>query len=252
MDLFYKNIGNGKPLIILHGLFGSGDNWITHAREFGEHFEVFLVDQRNHGHSPHHPQFNYDILAEDLLEFIAQRGLRDVTLLGHSMGGKTVLRFAQQNGFLIDRMIVADMGIKGYRPHHDSIFKGLFAVDVDNCPGRKEAEERLLPFVPESSTRQFLLKNLYWATPGKLAWRFNLQTLFEQNSVVIGGIPNERIDTPTLFLRGGKSHYVPPTDDDSIKAMVPHASFVTMPNAGHWLHADDPELFRKHVLEYLL
>jgi esterase len=252
MNLFVKTLGEGRPLIILHGLFGSGDNWITHAREFANHFKVYLIDQRNHGHSPHSDEFSYKAMAEDLLEFAASENLRDICIIGHSMGGKTAMYFAQENAFLIDRVVIADMGIKQYRPHHEEIFKGLFAVDVEHCAGRKEAEERLMPFVQEFSTRQFLLKNLYWKEAGKLAWRFNLPVLFERREEVIQAIPDGKCDTPMLFLRGGDSHYVVNEDFPTILGQFPHATLETIEKAGHWLHADQPEEFRHRVLEYLL
>jgi esterase len=250
MKLFHRVIGDGPPLLILHGLFGSSDNWQTHARVFAETHRVFLVDQRNHGHSPHDAEMNYDAMAHDLFELIAEEGLRDVRLIGHSMGGKTILRFAQQYGFLIDKMVVADMGMKEYPPHHDEVFKGLFAVDVEHCASRKEAESRLAQFVDDVGTLQFLLKNLYWKEPGLLAWRFNLKALYDQRNFLSVAMPHEKIESSALFLTGGKSHYVPEADHPAIKQWVPHAIFECMPEAGHWLHADDPQTFIRHCLGY--
>jgi pimeloyl-ACP methyl ester carboxylesterase len=180
MKLHFKKIGEGQPILILHGLFGSSDNWQTHAKKLAENYCVYLIDQRNHGHSPHSEEFSYDLMAADLLELIAAEGLRDVILIGHSMGGKTIMRFAQEHDFLIDKMIVVDMGIKAYAPHHDVIFQGLYNVKVPHVASRKEAEERLLECVTEPSTAQFLMKNLYWKTQTELAWRFNLDVLFEK------------------------------------------------------------------------
>ena len=250
MKLFYRTLGEGPPLLILHGLFGSSDNWQTHARVFAETHSVYLIDQRNHGHSPHADQINYDLMAGDLFELVAELGLRDVRFIGHSMGGKTIMRFAQQYGFLIDRMIVADMGVKAYPSHHEQVFQGLFAVDVQHCSSRKEAEERLSAFVSDQGTLQFLLKNLYWKEPGKLDWRFNLETLFEQRDRLMAALPAERIDSPVLFLTGGKSHYVIEEDHASIRNLIPHIRFTTMPNAGHWLHAEEPKAFIQHCLDY--
>ncbi len=252
MKLYFKTFGEGRPLMILHGLFGSSDNWLSHAKEFAQHFKVYLIDLRNHGRSPHSNDFSYDAMAEDLLELIADENLRDVLLVGHSMGGKTILRFAQSHSFLIERMIVADMGVKSYKPHHDEIFKGLFAVDVENCASRKEAEERLSAFIAEESTRQFLLKNIYWKEQGKLAWRFNLQALFDNRGEIILPLPDVQIETPTLFIRGELSNYIQETDFESILELVPQATFRTIDKTGHWVHAEAPETFRKMVLDYLL
>lgn len=250
MKLYHREMGSGQPLLIIHGLFGSSDNWLTHARNLSDSFRVILVDQRNHGHSPHMHEHSYDLMAQDLYELVADLGLRDLLLIGHSMGGKTILRFAQQYSFLIDRMVVADMGIRQYPPHHDLVFKGLFAVDVKDCPSRRDAEERLAGFVGEVSTRQFLLKNLYWKEHGKLDWRFNLEALYNHRSEMMAAIPDQKIETDTLFLRGGKSNYVLDEDLPVIQRLVPNASFETMPEAGHWLHAEAPEEFIAHVRNY--
>lgn len=250
MKLFHRIVGEGPPLLILHGLFGSSDNWQTHARVFGNSHTVYLIDQRNHGHSPHDAEMDYTLMADDLFELIGDLGLRDIRLIGHSMGGKTILRFAQQYGFLIDKMVVADMGIKEYPPHHDQIFKGLFAVDVANCPSRKEAENRLSPYVNDGGTLQFLLKNLYWKEQGVLAWRFNLEAIYAKRSHIMASLPAERVDAPALFLTGGRSQYVPAGDHESIQKVVPGAEFGSIPESGHWLHADNPQEFIRICMEY--
>ncbi len=250
MKLFYRTLGEGPPLLVLHGLFGSSDNWQTHARVFAETHTVYLIDQRNHGHSPHAEEMNYGLMAHDLFELVAELGLRDVRIIGHSMGGKTIMRFAQQYGFLIDRMVVADMGMKAYPPHHEQVFQGLFAVDVKHCASRKDAEERLSAFVSDQGTLQFLLKNLYWKEPGLLDWRFNLEVLFHERAQLMAALPSERIDSPALFLIGGKSHYVTDADQAFISNLIPNVRFETMQNAGHWLHAEDPQAFIQHCLDY--
>jgi esterase len=250
MKLFYRTLGEGSPLIILHGLFGSADNWQTHAKKLSEYFKVYLVDQRNHGHSPHASEIDYNLMANDLYELVAEEGLRDILLLGHSMGGKTIMRFAQQYNFLIDKMIVADMGVRQYPPHHDTVFKGLFAVDVDNCPSRKEAEIRVSEFVKDEGTKQFLMKNLYWKTPEKLAWRFNLDVIYRQRENLMKAIPAERIEAHTLFLRGELSNYVLDEDMPSILEIAPNATFETINGAGHWLHAEAPTEFLERTMSY--
>lgn len=250
MKLFYRSLGEGPPLLILHGLFGSSDNWQTHARVFAETHTVYLVDQRNHGHSVHASEMNYDVMANDLFELVAELGLRDIRLIGHSMGGKTILRFAQQYSFLIDRMIVADMGIKAYPPHHEEVFKGLFAVDVLHCATRKEAEERLSVHIPEESTLRFLLKNLYWKEPGILDWRFNLEVLYKERFAILSALSEERIEASTLFLTGGRSTYVLQEDHDAIRRVAINAQFESMPNAGHWLHAENPDDFIQRCMTY--
>lgn len=251
MNLYFKTLGEGKPLLVLHGLFGSGDNWLSIAKHWSESHKVYLVDQRNHGHSPFDNEMNYEVMSEDLYELLANEGLRDVLLLGHSMGGKTVMRFAQKYDFLIEKMIVADMGIKKYKPHHEEIFKGLLASEVDKRSSRKEVEDILSLYVPDEGTKQFLLKNLYWREPGKLAWRFNLPVLSDKRNEVIEALPEERIQAETLFITGGKSSYVPQADFDSIRSLIPNSTFETIPNAGHWLHAEAPQEFVKIVSNFI-
>jgi esterase len=251
MELFFKKQGDGPALFILHGLFGSGDNWQSHANTLSSAFTVYLVDQRNHGRSPHSEVFSYPEMANDLMELIATTGEREVNLLGHSMGGKTALHFAQAYPWLIRKMIVADIGLKGYPPHHDEIFKALYAADIDHCGSRKEAEERMLPYIFEASTLQFLLKNIYWREPGRLAWRFNLPVLHSTIGGIIGPVPDGKIDTETLFLRGGKSKYIQPSDYTRILEQVPHSRIETLPEARHWLHAEFPVLFLEHVQRFL-
>lgn len=251
MKLFFKTFGEGKPLLILHGLFGSSDNWQTLAKSLSSYYKVYLIDQRNHGHSPQSDDFTFELMAEDLYELAAEEGLRDLLLIGHSMGGKTILHFAQKYGFLIDKMIVADMGIKAYTPHHDEIFNALFAVDVNHCETRRLAEERLSVHVSDTSTKQFLLKNLYWKEPAKLDWRFNLSAIYNKRDEIIKAIPLLKIDNDVLFLRGAKSNYVTDEDLPFIKQLVPAAKFETIPDVGHWLHAEAPDIFLEKCLEFL-
>lgn len=251
MKLYFKKQGDGPALFILHGLFGSGDNWQSHANILAKDYTVYMVDQRNHGRSPHTEDFGYPQMAADLLELVADEGVRDIRLIGHSMGGKTILHFAQNYPYLIHKMVVADMGVKGYRPHHDAIFKALFAADISHCSSRKEAEERMRPFVDDPGTLQFLLKNVYWKTPEELAWRFNLPVLFDKIADIIGPIPDEKVEADTLFLRGGRSGYIEPQDYEGIKARVPGARIETIEEAGHWLHAEAPIAFLEHVTRFL-
>ncbi|MEN9640223.1 MAG: hypothetical protein RLZZ262_2092 [Bacteroidota bacterium] len=251
MKLFYKTFGEGQPLLILHGLFGSADNWLTHAKNWSEHYQVFLIDQRNHGHSQHHEAMSYAHMAEDLFELIAENNLRDILLLGHSMGGKTAMTFAQEYGFLIEKMIVVDMGIRAYPPHHQTIFDGLNAVDVEHCASRQEAENRLLPFVPDASTRQFLMKNLFWKEPGKLAWRFNLPVLHREIEHIMVGLEHKICDVKSLFIRGGQSNYIKPEEFASIHALFPKSKIATVENAGHWVHAEAPAEFSDLVIDFL-
>lgn len=253
MILFHRQLGeSGKPLVILHGLFGSGDNWQTHAKQWSQYFQVFILDNRNHGHSPHDNEMNYDVMAHDLKETLDQLNLSNVYLLGHSMGGKMAMRFAQLFPRYVEKLIVVDMGIKAYPPHHQLIFDGIAAVHVEDCSSRKEAENRLAPYVAELSTQQFLLKNLYWENENTLAWRFNLFALKTNIHHIISSLPSVVCHTRTLFLFGGKSNYVLATDQEEMTTSFPHCTFECIPEAGHWVHAESPLKFSQTVLNFLL
>lgn len=251
MKLFHKTLGEGQPLLILHGLFGSADNWLTLAKSWSAQYKVYLIDQRNHGHSPHDNAHSYAAMSEDLFELVAEENLRDMIVLGHSMGGKTAMTFAQAYPFLIEKLIVVDMGIKAYPPHHQQIFEGLNAVDIEHCTTRQLAEERLQPFVADASTRQFLMKNVYWKNPGELAWRFNLPVLDSQINRIMEGLQLQTCDVDTCFIRGQRSHYILDQDWASIQSVFTNSALRSIPDAGHWVHAEAPAAFSQAVLDFL-
>jgi esterase len=240
--LNHRILGEGKPLYILHGLFGSSDNWQTLAKKFAEHFKVVLVDQRNHGQSFKSEEFNYDLLAQDLKALIDHIGDENPILAGHSMGGKTVMRFAQLYPGSAEKIIVIDIGPKAYPPHHDIILEGLSAIDLSVAKSRGEAEETLKKYVKEFAIRQFLLKNLYWVEPGeKLGWRINIPVLKREINNILGQLPADKVETPTLFINGVKSNYIVEEDFIDIKNQFVNANISSVADAGHWIHAEQPE-----------
>tara|TARA_B100000508_G_scaffold137355_1_gene131584 strand:+ start:103348 stop:104109 length:762 start_codon:yes stop_codon:yes gene_type:complete len=252
MKLHYKKLGEGQPLIILHGLFGSLDNWQTHGKKLAEYFEVYLVDQRNHGKSGWSEDFNYDFMADDLNEFIEEHNLEDVILIGHSMGGKTIMRYAQKYPEKIEKMIVVDMGVKSYPIHHDQIIEGLKSIDLEVVDSRSEARKMLSKYVENESIRQFLLKNLYWVDKGKLGWKINIPVLERELPVITEALPQKESLIDVLFVSGGQSNYVIPEDYDSIRKYFPLADFHVIDRAGHWIHAEAPQEFMEEVLGYCL
>jgi pimeloyl-ACP methyl ester carboxylesterase len=252
MKLYHRILGEGRPLVILHGLFGNSDNWQTHAKKLADYFQVILMDQRNHGHSEWSDAFSYDLMAEDLHGLITELGLENVMLLGHSMGGKTVMRYAQLYPDNIEKLIVADMGIKRYAPHHQDILAGLRQVDLNVVQSRGEVEKILEPYVPVAGTRQFLMKNLYWKEKGQLAWRMNTPVLEREMENILAALPEDEVMIQSLFIRGELSQYIPDEDIPVIEEQFPDSTFVTIPNAGHWVHAEAPEAFLNAVLEFCL
>lgn len=251
--LHSRIIGSGKPLLILHGFLGMSDNWKTLANQFAQaELEVHLIDQRNHGKSFHSPDFNYDFLAKDITEYIKYHRLGKVTIIGHSMGGKTAMQFACDNPELTHKLIIADIAPKYYPPHHHDIIKGLTALDFNIIKSRKDADNELSNYITEPGIRQFLLKNLYWIKKGSLALRFNLEILQEKMEEIGENIDATAVyNGPALFLKGDKSEYVIASDLSEIQKHFPKAELDTIENAGHWLHAENPKQFLNKSLKFI-
>jgi len=235
-------MGDGKPLIILHGLFGSLDNWLSIAKELTDTYQIFLVDQRNHGMSPHSDEFNYGVMAEDLKEFIKEHNIDRPYILGHSMGGKTAMKFALQHGDMWEKLIVVDISPKAYPVHHDVILEGLSAIDVDALKSRGQADKKLAEYVSDFGTRQFLLKNLNRKKSGGFEWKINLPVIKDNIEIIGEGMEEQlAIEKDVLFIRGEKSDYIKNDDVILITQHFPNAKLETVKNAGHWVHAEQPE-----------
>jgi len=235
-------------LVILHGLFGTLDNWQTLARRWADEagLRVISVDLRNHGRSFHAPEHSYALMAQDVLALFDHLGLdaTRLTLLGHSMGGKVAMTLALGYPERLAQLIVLDIAPRfSDMEHQDDIIAGLQAVDLSAIQNRQQAEAALLPRIPQLGVRQFLLKNLYRREDNSFAWRINLPALVENLAAVGQEISSaEPFLKPTLFIRGGKSDYI--TADDklhSIPALFPNSQVATVPNAGHWVHAEKPD-----------
>ena len=252
MELYYREMGQGQPMVILHGLFGFSDNWQTHAKRLSEYYRVILVDLRNHGHSPWSVEFSYGIMAEDLKELFDSLNLSKVILLGHSMGGKVAMHFAQHYPAFLEKLIVVDIGVKSYPQHHDHIIGGMHAIDLDSIKVRSEAEAILKQHIDSDGVRQFILKNLYWKEKGQLAWRMNLPVLEARMSEILSEVPNEEVMLPTLFIRGELSGYILDEDIAELEERFAYMQLVTIHDAGHWVHAEAPEEFLDAVLSFCL
>lgn len=254
MRLLHSNIlGEGTPFVILHGFLGMNDNWKTMGIQFSaQNYQVHLVDQRNHGHSFHDNEFNYEVMAEDLKTYCDAHQLEKIILLGHSMGGKTAMLFSATYPELVSKLIVADISPRFYPIHHDGILEGLSALNFDVIKSRGEAEQVLSNYVSHIGIRQFLLKNLYWVEKGKLGLRLNLEILNEEVSEIGEPLPPQATFTKdTLFLRGDRSEYIGVDDEQIITSHFPKAKIITIVNAGHWLHAENPEDFFDAVMLFL-
>ena len=265
MELFYRRLGKGKPLIILHGLYGSSDNWHTIGRQLSEFREVFLIDWRNHGQSPHHPNHTYSDLRDDLHEFLVQHTIYKPVVMGHSMGGKAAMFFAAMHPKLIEKLIVVDISPCTYKAEnhpnenlqHRSILQALQSIDLANLSSRKEAEDQLAKTIQYPAVRQFLLKNLKKDHHSRYYWCLNLPALEKNLEEIFLGIdtlqlPEEfLLDFPALFIRGQHSGYIGNNDLDCIKRYFKNSTVISIPGASHWVHAEQPVLFREAVRNFL-
>lgn len=251
MKLNSKIFGQGTPLIVMHGLFGMLDNWQSFARSWSDDYQVHILDLRNHGKSPHSDEFSYDVMSDDLLEYMQDHDIKKAHILGHSMGGKLAMLFAALNPDKVNKLIIADIAPKYYAPHHQEIISALRDLKLDEIKSRGQAQEEFGKGMDEG-VKFFLLKSLYWQTKEKLAWRFNLEGIVNKIEEVGLALPElARFDGESLFIRGGKSNYISDQDQDDIAELFLNSSFETIPDAGHWLHAEKPKEFSDIVLKFL-
>lgn len=249
MELFYRQYGEKgeQPIIILHGLFGISDNWVSYARRIAmEGFEVFVVDQRNHGQSPQSDNFNYLALTDDLFDFIDEHEIDNPILIGHSLGGKVAMRFALENPHLVKKLIVVDITLKAYGPreHHQKIIDAMKAVDFSTVESRSDVENQLLESIPELRIRQFIMKNLHRKEKNNFEWRIYLTGLENNLDEMFDGIDTTtKFEKPTLFIKGGASDYILLEDFDQIRYNFPNAEIITIEGASHWVHVEAMERF---------
>lgn len=244
--------GQGEPLFILHGFLGMGDNWKTIANSFASKYEVHLIDQRNHGRSFHSDDFSYELLVEDLLNYMDQQGIEKANLLGHSMGGKAAMLFSVEHAERVIKLIVADIAPKFYPPHHQYILDALNEVDFQQVSSRNEIDQLFKRHIPEMGIRQFLLKNVYRKQKDELAYRFNLDGLQENIDEIGSALPPQTVfEGPVLFLKGENSGYITQDDHALIRAHFPDSRIEEIKNASHWLHAENPKDFCKTIVEFM-
>lgn len=251
VTLHYKSFGQGPPLIILHGLFGMLDNWQTLARQLATDFTVYILDQRNHGRSPHATPHDYPALAEDLHHFMEDHWIYRAHLLGHSMGGKAVMQFAFEYPDMVDHLLVADIAPAAYPRRHEVIFKALFAVPIDRIKSRNEAGEILFTHIGHRAIVQFLLKNLARQPDGTFRWKFNLPVLYEYYDAIIGPVAGEPFPGPTCFIKAGNSDHITEAHLPQIRRLFPNSRIEVLQGAGHWVHADQPRAFVERVRQFL-
>lgn len=252
MKLNFKKTGEGEPLIILHGLFGSADNWFSIARDLGKNYTLYLVDQRNHGDSPQSEDWNYDVMAEDLAELMQDEGLESAHLMGHSMGGKTAMNFALKYPEKVRKLIVADIAPRHYPVHHQTILEGLNAIKLGELKSRKEADGLLTKYISDPGIRQFLLKSLGRDQDGNFIWKINLPVITAKIENVGEALDFDgTFKNPSLFMGGANSNYINEEDKEDINRYFPDHKIIHLKNAGHWLHAEQPEAVVQTVKAFL-
>lgn len=252
VKLHSQVVGAGPPLVMLHGLFGSHQNWQPIARRLSGLFRVHTVDLRNHGASPHHPEISYPAMAADLLGFLDYEAISRAHLLGHSLGGKVAMQFALLHSDRVDKLIAVDVAPRAYESVHDEILEALRELDLTSLRTRTEAEELLAGEIPNHATRRFLLTNLVRVPKGGWRWRINLEALYahrEQLTREVSG--SGPVRNPALFLRGQHSDYIRETDLPDIRTLFPGAVIEMVEGAGHWIHVDRPEALLQAVIQFL-
>lgn len=251
MKLYFRKTGSGCPIFILHGLFGSSDNWLGIAKVLSSHYTVYIPDQRNHGRSPHSEVWNYEVMAADIKSLAEAEGLKEIWVLGHSMGGKVAMELVIKYPGMLRKIMVLDIGPKSYPIRHRYILDGLKSIDLTSITKRSEADQQLALFIPSKPVRQFLLKNLERGDNGSFNWRINLDVI--DRSIEVAGTPQQS-DFPVfneiLFLRGSQSDYILDGDWGEILRLFPSAELKTIQNAGHWMHAEQPEAVMNAVKEF--
>lgn len=252
MELHYRTLGEGSPIIILHGIFGTSDNWQTFGKQLADEYQVYLLDQRNHGLSPHSDAFDYSLMSEDLHEFIQHYQLKSPTIIGHSMGGKVAMFYAVSYPEEFEKLVVVDIAPRSYPLHHQHILDAMSAVDLTSATSRSEVEEQMKPFLPDRGVRQFLMKNLKREDNNSFSWKLNLASIRDNiKNVGVAVEPAASVEKPALFVRGENSDYIRTEDELLIKEIFPQASVVTIKNAGHWVHAEQPEALYQTLKKFL-
>ncbi len=264
MKLFYRKKGEGPVVVIIHGLYGSSDNWMNMGKKLAENHTVYMIDQRNHGRSPFSNENSYDDLKNDLAEFFIDHAISKATILGHSMGGKVAMWFAADYPEKVEKLVVADIAPKNYLQNkensqfylHQNILLAMQEIDFSLVKKRGDVDDRLAEKIDNPRIRQFLLKNV---TKNKKTrqyrWQVNVDVLYDSLEEIIAGVNPQWLDDripitryPVIFIRGMKSNYILPEDEKEIKKIYPDARIIDIPKAGHWLHAEQPQKFMEAVV----
>jgi esterase len=251
-NLYHSVAGDGQPVILMHGLFGSGSNLGALARHLQDGYRVYSLDLPNHGRSDWVGQTDIRSLSGHVRRWLDSQQLEDVRLIGHSLGGKVAMQLALDQPDRVAALVVADIAPVAYGPHHDDVFAALDEVEQASCRSRSEAQPLMAKHLPEEMVVQFLLKSLKRDEDGVFRWRFNLQGIKDGYGAVREAITAPAVfERPVLFIKGADSDYILPQHRDAIMGLFPSAGVKVMPDCGHWLHAQQPRLFNGIVSRFL-
>ena len=267
MKLFFQKFGHGPAVVILHGLYGCSDNWVPIARAIADFYTVFLVDQRNHGKSPHHPVHTYSSMVNDLEEFFQNENITKPIIIGHSMGGKTAMLFAAIHPDKLAGLVVVDIGPGGYTNvdnysplviAHLNIMSSMLSIDFEEYTTRREIEDELAKTVTDVNVRQFVMKNIQRNTDNTFSWKFNLDALSKALPEIMGAISLDKVldgrainQMPVFFIKGERSDYISAEQKILIRKYFPQAKLEGISDAGHWVHAEQPVKFLEKLEEIL-
>ncbi|HWQ92950.1 MAG TPA: alpha/beta fold hydrolase [Clostridia bacterium] len=252
MQLHFQVRGSGDPVIVLHGLFGSLDNWQSFNARLAGDYQVYGVDQPNHGRSPHISEMSYPSMAGHVARWMQTQNIRNARVIGHSMGGKTAMQLALDHPHLVRQLVIVDISPGAIPPRHTSILEGLQALHLPSFKTRKQIEDALAPWVPDLAVRQFLLKNVTQDEHLGFTWRIGLAQIAANYHRIGAAIQssNQWVG-PALFVRGAGSDYLSPGDLPLIREYFPKAQIEVIPDAGHWVHVEAPERFFQLIHAFL-
>ena len=244
MKLHHQVLGSGPPLVLLHGLLGSSDNWHYVAKAFAGRYTVHSVDQRNHGASPHSDTMDYPLMAADLLEYFETHGFESVLLVGHSMGGKVAMEFALQYPERVEKLVIEDVSPRLYLPTHGPIFEALQALELNKYRERAQLEDALALSISGLGIRRFLLKNIGRNEDGRFFWKIHLQGISGNYNHLLQPVSEAApFAKPACFICGGQSNYVLHSDVPLIRRLFPQACIFIVPQANHWVHFEKLDAF---------
>ncbi len=252
MELNYKVFGDvGEDIIILHGLLGSLDNFQTIAKQLSDTYRVWLIDLRNHGRSAHSDEMNYEVMMEDIHEFMQTHHLAHASIVGHSMGGKVAMIFALNYPDFVHHLIVVDIGPKSYEGDHQLILQTMNELQLSDYSERREIEEQISQKIHSEKIVQLMMKNLGREIDG-FSWKPNVKVIQKSYPLLMGYVPtNEVFNGETIFIKGGNSDYIEVDELEDFRKYFPVAQMMIVPNAGHWVHAEQPEAFLQILYKIL-